>query len=151
MNPWKYRNVTGVEVIYDDNVITQSDEGIDAWIDGVSPEQFRIGAIEDLIVAPWLDFSAERNLISWGKTRFRFKVKRWMYTQNPIKTNTDLNFHLRQWWGSKKSLELFYHYAPEQFIRMLSDRPPYGDDTQPVEYKEFRFTRNVANAHWRSR
>ena len=30
-NPWRYRNTFGLEVIYDDNVITQSDEGIDIY------------------------------------------------------------------------------------------------------------------------
>jgi hypothetical protein len=148
-NPWRYRNSFGLEVIYDDNCITQGDDAIDTWVDGLAPEQYRIGAIEDVVIAPKLDFAAERNLIGWGKTRFRFKVKRWMYTANPIKTNTDFDFYLRQYFGRRKSLELYYHYAPEQYIRMLSDRPPFSDPDEDVEYKEFRFTRNVANITWR--
>jgi len=138
-------------VIYDDTVLTQSDDGVDMWVDGLNPEQYRIEKYDDLIFAPTLDFSAERKLIGWGNTRFRFKVKRWIYSQNPIKTNTDLDGYVRQFFGSGKSLELYLHYAPEQYIRQLSDRPPYTDPAEPVEYKEFRFTRNILNLTWRQR
>ena len=147
--PWRYRNQFGLEVIYDDNVITQGDEGIDSYIVGVTPEQFRIGSIDDLLFAPWLDFAAERKFWDIGKTRFRFKVKRWMYTQNPIKTNTDLHWYVRQYFGRNKNLEAYYHYAPEQYIRLLGDRPPYSDPGEDVVYKPFKFTRNVANLNWR--
>ncbi len=70
--------------------------------------------------------SAERAFFDLGRTRFRIKVKRWMYTSNPIKTNTDFDFYVRQGVGSGKSLELYLHHAPEQYIRQLGDRSPYG-------------------------
>lgn len=146
-NPWKYRNSFGLEVIYDDNITTQGDEGIDGFVEGgFAPGLYVIGSVDDLLLAPSLSFSAERKFWDIGKTRFQFRVKRWMYTQNPIKTNTDLHFYMRQYWGKKKNLELYYHYAPEQYIRQLGDRPPYGGD---FAYREFRFTRNVAYAMWR--
>lgn len=148
VSPWKYRNRFNMEVIYDDNPLTQSDDAVDAFVDGVSPEQFRIQKYDDLIIAPTLDTSAERKFTDWGKTRLRFKMTRWMYTQNPIKTNTDLHWYVRQYFSGGKSLEAYYHYAPEQYIRQLGDRPPYGGES---DYKEFRFTRNVANLNWRHR
>jgi len=150
-SPWTYRNRFGLEMIYTDNVLTMSEDGVDAWVAGVDPEQFLIGKYDDLVVAPTLDFSAQRKLLGWGDTRFRFKVKRWMYTQNPIKTNTDFDGYVRQFFSGGKSLELYLHYAPEQYIRQLSDRPPYSDPDAPIEYKEFRFTRNIINLTWRQR
>ncbi len=152
-NPWRYRNSFTLEMIYDDNILTQHDENIDPWLgwprDDVDPDDYRIKTYDDLIIAPQLDLAAERHLLDWGKTRFRFKVKRWMYVQNPIKTNTDLDFSARQYFGGGKSLELRYQYAPEQYIRQLGDRPPYTDPDLDAESREFRFTRNVATATWR--
>jgi hypothetical protein len=152
-SPWRYRNSVTVEVIYDDNILTQNDESIDPWVTlprlDVDPRDYRVKTYDDMIIAPQLDLAAERKLIGWGKTRFRFKVKRWMYTQNPIKTNTDLDFGVRQYFGGGKSLELNYQYAPEQYIRQLGDREPFSDPDLDSEAREFRFTRNVATATWR--
>lgn len=144
--PWTYRSRFGLEVIYDDNVLTQHDESIEIWKYGEDLTGFRLARSDDLIVAPKLDVSADRRFWEFGKTRFRTKIKRWMYTYNPIKTNTDFDFYLRQYIGSKKSIELYLHHAPEQYIRQLGDRPPFGEES---ERQEFRFTRNVANLNWR--
>ncbi len=152
-NPWEYRNSFTLEMIYDDNILTQNDDTIDPWLilprDDLDPDDYRVKTYDDLIIAPELDVAAERDLLAWGKTRFRFQLKRWMYVQNPIKTNTDFDVSVRQYFGGGKSLELSYQYAPEQYIRQLGDRPPYSDPDLPSESREFRFTRNVATATWR--
>jgi len=152
-NPWRYRNSFSLEVIYDDNILTQNDESIDPWVTAprpdLDPDDYRIRTYDDLILAPQLDVAAERDLLGWGKTRFRFKVKRWLYTQNPIKTNTDLDFGVRQYFGGGTSFEVNYQYAPEQYIRQLGDREPYGDPDLDSESREFRFTRNVLTFTWR--
>jgi len=160
-SPWKFRNSFGLEVIYDDNVTTGHNDaeedwtqdiwvgpyGEGGWADDDNSERYRLNTWDDVIVAPKLDVSAERQFWDLGKTRFRTKVKRWMYTQNPIKTNTDLDFYIRQYFGKKKSLELYLHYAPLQYIRQLGDGSVYGQlESKP---KEFRFTRNVAHLNWR--
>jgi len=149
--PWVFVGKVGADFIYDDNILTTSDEDIDGWVDGLVPSAYPIKAYDDFIFAPSLDVEMRRFLVSWGQSRFRFKVKRWMYSTNHIKTNTDLNFYVRQFFGRSTSIELFYHYAPEQYIRQLSDRPPPGDPDEELLYEEFRFTRNVANVNWRQR
>jgi hypothetical protein len=73
-----------------------------------------------------------------------------MYTTNHIKTNTDFDFYVRQYTGRHKSLEFYYHYAPEQYIRELSDIPPFAGVGE-TDYENFRFTRNIANITWRHR
>jgi len=149
VNPWRYRNQFGLEVIYDNNVLTQSPDYIDDFVYGRQPDRFRIGKYDDLIIAPSLDFAANRRFLDWGNTRLRFRIKRWMYTQNPLKTNTDLDWYVRQFFRGGKSLEFNYHFAPEQYIRQLGDRTPFSDTTLPSQQKQFRFTRNVATIQWR--
>lgn len=148
-NPWRYRNEFGLEIIYDNNVLTQSPDYIAEWTRGGRPERYYLNKSDDLIIAPKLDFAADRRFFSWGNTRLRFVVKRYMYTQNPVKTNTDLDWYIRQFFSGGKSLELNYQYAPEQYIRHLGDRTPFADRTVALPSKPFRFTRNVASVQWR--
>jgi hypothetical protein len=151
VNPWRYRNQFGLEVIYDNNILTMSPDYIDDFVHGRRPDRYQIDKYDDLIIAPSLDFAADRRFLEWGNTRLRFRVKRWMYTQNPINTNTDFDWYVRQFFRGGKSLELNYHFSPEQYIRQLSDRTPFSDTTLPVVQKPFRFTRNVATIQWRHR
>ncbi|MEZ4388419.1 MAG: hypothetical protein R3D98_12770 [Candidatus Krumholzibacteriia bacterium] len=145
-NPWRYRNSFTAEFIYDDNVYTLHPQAIDDFLVGLDPGLPRMKSYDDFVFAPTLDLSAERQFWSLGKTRLRFKVKRWMYTVNPIKTNTDFDAYVRQYFGGSRSLELYLHHAPEQYIRQLGDRSPYGGVS---EDREFRFTRNIVNLTWR--
>ncbi|MBD3222859.1 hypothetical protein GF314_16650 [bacterium] len=145
-SPWRFRNSFSTEFIYDDNIYTLHDESIEAFNVGEPFDLPRLKTPDDFIFAPALDLAAERRFFDVGKTRFRFKVKRWMYAANPIKTNTDFDFYLRQWFPGGKSLELYLHHAPEQYIRQLGDREPFGTGSRD---KEFRFARNVANLTWR--
>lgn len=151
VNPWRYRNRFGLELIYDNNILTMSPDYIDDFVYGRRPDRFRIGKHDDLIVAPSLDFAADRRFVDWGNTRLRFRVKRWMYTQNPLKTNTDFDWYVRQYFRGGKSLELNYHFSPEQYIRQLGDLTPFSDTSLPWQQKQFRFTRNVATIQWRHR
>jgi len=138
-----------IDFIYNSNILTNSPEYNDDFESGLYPWKFSNQTIDDLVIAPNFDIEARANPLSWGQTRFKFKVKRWMYTTNPIKTNTDFHFHLRQFLGKAKSLELYFHFAPEQYIRQLSDRSPLDDPDDSINWTEFRFQRNVWNATWR--
>jgi hypothetical protein len=146
-SPWRFRNSFTAEFLYDDNIYTIHDEAIEAFQVGSEDGLPRMKSYDDFIFAPTLDLAAERRFFDVGKTRFRFKVKRWMYAANPIKTNTDFDGYVRQWFPGGKSLEFNVHYAPEQYIRQLGDDAPY--DGLGYRDKEFRFTRNVANLTWR--
>lgn len=145
-SPWKFSNKLTLEHIYDDNVFTLHPDAIGAFIAGPSSGLPRMKTHDDYIFAPTLDLSATRQFWDLGKTKFRFKIKRWMYAQNPIKTNTDFDFYVRQSFPGRKSLELYLHHAPIQYIRQLGDRSPYGGVSSS---KEFRFARNIINLTWR--
>jgi len=140
-----------VDVIYNDNILSNSPGYNDDFISGSYPWKFTNPTKDDLIIAPNLDIEARSNLVSWGQSRLKFKVKRWMYARNPIKTNTDFHFYLRQYFGRKQSLELYFHFSPEQYIRQLSDRSPLDDPELPINWTEFRFQRNVWNVTWRQK
>jgi len=148
-SPWSFRNEFGLELIYTDNILTQSDDAMDAFLLGVDADQFAIRSLGDIIVAPSLQLEARRRFFSLGQTRFRFKVKYWRYSWNPIKNNTDYDFYIRQYFGRRSSLEMYLHHAPEQYIRELNDLEPYSDDGYVARH--FNFTRNVANLTWRQR
>ncbi len=140
-----------VDVIYNDNILSNSPGYNEDFISGSYPWKFINETKDDLIIAPALDLETRARLVSWGQSRLKFKVKRWMYARNPIKTNTDFHFYLRQYFGKAQSLELYFHFAPEQYIRQLSDRTPLDDPDAPSKWQEFRFQRNVWNATWRQK
>ncbi|MCB1184306.1 hypothetical protein KDM41_12795 [bacterium] len=146
-----WRGSAGVEFIYNSNILSSSPEDIDDWYDGLYPWKSIIDSIDDLIIAPSLDLEARANPLAWGQTRLRFVVKHWKYTHNPVKTNTDFDFYLRQFFGRNNSLEFYGHFAPEQYIRQLSDRSPLSDPESELEWLEFRFQRNVWNVAWRQK
>ena len=140
-----------LDVIYNDNILSNSPGYNDDFIGGFYPWKFLTGSKDDLIVAAGFDIEARSDLVSWGQSRLKFKVKHWQYTHNPIKTNTDFHFHLRQFFGRNQSLEGYFHFAPEQYIRQLSDRSPLSDPDVPINWTEFRFQRNVWNLTWRQK
>ena len=148
---WSLRGNAGLDIIYNDNILTNSPDYMNDFITGSYPWKFTHKTNDDLVVAPSFDIEARRDLISWGQSRFKFKVKVWKYTHNPIKTNTDFHFYGRQYFGKNKSLEAYFHFAPEQYIRQLSDRSPLDDPDADINWKEFRFQRNVWNLTWRQK
>ncbi len=146
-----WRGNAAVDIIYNDNILSNSPGYNDDFLSGSYPWKFINQSKDDLIIAPSFDLEARARPISWGQSRFRFKTKRWMYARNPIKTNTDFHFYLRQYFGRDQSLELYFHFSPEQYIRQLSDRSPLADPDRDLNWTEFRFQRNVWNATWRQR
>ncbi|HPF70632.1 MAG TPA: hypothetical protein PLQ13_08195 [Candidatus Krumholzibacteria bacterium] len=148
---WRLGGSASVEFIYNDNILAASPDDIDAFESGSYPWKFGHETTDDLVVATSLELEARRDLVSFGETRLRGRVKRWTYTHNAIKTNTDFDFFLRQYFGRDRSLELYLHTAPEQYIRHLSDRPPYVDPDTPLAWEEFRFQRNIWNLTWRQK
>jgi opacity protein-like surface antigen len=148
---WRLLGNASLDVIYNSNILTASPDDVDAFESGSYPYKFGHETTDDLVVAGSLQLEARRDLVSLGETRFRGRVKRWTYTHNAIKTNTDFDFFLRQYFGRRQSLELYLHTAPEQYIRHLSDRPPYVDPDTPLVWEEFRFQRNIWNLTWRQR
>lgn len=146
---WDVRGAATVSLIYNDNVLGASTDDIDAFESGSYPFKFAHQSTDDLVVAPGLDLEARRDLFALGQTRVRVRAKRWMYANNPIKTNTDLDFFLRQYVGRRQSLELYLHASPFQYIRHLSDRSPLVDPATPLAWEAFRFQRNIWNLTWR--
>lgn len=140
---WTFFKAFGLQFIYDDNVLTQSDAAIDIFLNGSDPTAYRIRSHDDLLIVPSLELEARRTFLSVGETRFRVRVKNWRYMWNPIKTNTDFDILVRQFFGKRTSLEFFAQRAPEQYIRQLGDSEPFTDE--PYTQKSFRFTRNILN------
>jgi hypothetical protein len=146
-----YVGHASIDFIYNDNVLTNSPGYNDDFIGGAYPWKFINGTVDDLVIAPAFDIEARARLISWGQSRLKFKVKYWRYANNPVKTNTDFHFYLRQYFGKSQSLEFYFHWAPEQYIRQLSDRSPVGDPDDEIDWTQFRFQRNVWNITYRQR
>ena len=151
VSPWSFRGGVGLDIIYNDNILTNSPEDLEAFIEGTSPWKFLQESNDDLVLGLSLDLQARRDFFSWGQTRFTFKVKRWEYTHNPIKTNTDFHFYGRQYFGRNQSLEGYFHFAPEQYIGQLSDRSPLDDPDADIVWTDFRFQRNTWNLTWRQK
>ncbi len=61
------------------------------------------------------------------------------------------DYGVRHFFGSGNSLEFSYQYAPEQYIRELSDRSPLVPPSDDLLWEEFRYTRNVFFLTWRQK
>lgn len=146
---WDLRRTVACGFMYNDNILGASPDDIASFESGAEPWKFRHRSTDDLVLAPSLDLEARRDLTDLGQTRFRFRVKRWIYVYNPIKTNTDFDFYARQYVGKRQSLELYLHAAPEQYIRQLTDRSPLVDPATPLQWLDFRFKRRIWNLTWR--
>jgi hypothetical protein len=148
---WKTSVTVGLETIYDDNFLRYSDDYLFDFHAGTYPYKFQIDRKDTHIFAPSIDMYAQRKLISWGNTRFRFKFKRWQYLQGHVKSNMGFDWYIRQYLPKGRSLEFWYNYAPQQYIRELSYRTPLQPPSDPLEWGEFRYSRNVFNLIFRTK
>lgn len=141
---WEVRGAASCAFIYNDNVLGAGTDDIDAFESGSYPFKFVHQSTDRPGHRPGPGpGGAGADIFALGQTRLRLRVKRWMYANNPIKTNTDFDFFARQYIGKRQSLELYLHAAPEQYIRQLTDRSPLVDPETPLEWREFRFQRNI--------
>lgn len=148
---WRTSATFGLETIYDDNFLRYSDDYLDAFRTGAAPWKFRIDRADCHILAASLELEARRRLLPWGDTRLRGRFKRWQYVQESIKTNEGFWWYARQYMPGGRSVELAYSYAPEQYIRQLSVRPPWEPPSAELQWDEFRYTRNEFAVIWRDR
>ena len=146
---WDLRKTIACSFMYNDNILGAGSDDVALFESGDEPWKFRHRSTDDIVLAPSLDLEARRDLVALGQTRFRFRVKRWTYLYNPIKTNTDFDFYARQYAGKDQSLELYLHAAPEQYIRQLTDRSPLVDPATPLQWLDFSFKRRIWNLTWR--
>jgi hypothetical protein len=150
-SPWQTSVKVGLETIYDDNFLRYSDDFQTDLLSGEYPHKYQAEQIDSHIFAPSLDMYVQRKMFDMGKTRARFKVKSWRYVQGFLKTNTSFDYQIRQFLSGGRSLEVGYNYAPEQYIRELSDHPPGTGVDDETPYGEFRYTRNVFTMTWRQK
>ena len=148
---WKTSATFGLETIYDDNFLRYSDDYLDVFHAGTDPYKFKIERQDCHILAPSFEVEARRELVALGETRLRFRWKRWQYVQESIKTNSGYSWYVRQFLPGGRSFELSYSYAPEQYIRQLSDEPPWEAPSHPLVWDEFRYTRNEFALVYRDR
>jgi hypothetical protein len=138
-----------LETIYDDNICRYSEATLEEFRRGENPQNFAITTYDDLIFHATLRGELSRRLLFRKKTRFRVRYKIWQYVRNDIKTNDEINLRLRQTFRRVDYLEATYTYAPNSYIKELSDRPPFTSRTVPREYLHFRITRNAFTlAYW---
>jgi len=150
-DPLDVRASVGLQIIYDSNILNNSDDYRDEWGDGTAPWKFRLRTEDDLVLSPSLDVELRRQVLGWGQTRLGISVQTWQYCFNPIKDNTEIASHLRQYLGGSRSLEIAYLYAPMQYIRQLSDREAFSDPDLPLLWRGFLFSKNVTTITYRQR
>ena len=81
-------------------------------------------------------------LLLGKSTRLRVRYQRWEYMRNALKTNDEFNIRARQYTRRSDYIEAIYTYAPNGYVKELTDRPPFVSRTVPREYEHFVVTRN---------
>lgn len=138
---------------YEDNVFQMSEAFRQEYLQRLywNEEKFKeIERLDDLILTPSLDLTAQRKFIALGATRFTARYSREQYAVNTILDNHEFRLGVRQAIG-KQSLEVYYAYSPSKYLRQLNDRPPLTADTTPVVSEQFRLERNRFVSTWRQR
>ncbi|MBM4118213.1 hypothetical protein FJ251_10830 [bacterium] len=138
---------------YEDNVFQMSEAFRQEYLQRLywNQEKFKeIERLDDLILTPSLDLTAQRKFLALGATRFTARYSREQYALNTILDNHEFRFGLRQAFG-KQSLEFYYAYSPSKYLRQLNDRPPLVSEQTPVVSEQFRLERNRFVSTWRQR
>ena len=142
-SPWKWAGAFEVGTIYDDNICRYSDDTLELFQSNASPEKFAITNKEDVILNFAIQTELSRKLLFGKKTALRFRYQRWDYVENSIKTNDEINLRFRQSFRRSDYFEATYTYAPDSYIKELSDRPPFTSMSVDREYLHFYITRNA--------
>ncbi len=146
---WDVDSEVELEMIYDDNILHYSEDYLDDFRHGRYPEKFVVETYDDLIMHPTLSVEVERPLLFGKRTRLRGRVKHWQYTRNDIKSNQTYDLRFRQYLRRRDYFELSAAYAPDSYIRELSDRPPFIGFSRPRTWENFRYARNYFDAaYW---
>lgn len=148
---WRVNSNFALGVIYDDNICRYSDDTLDLFQSSQKPEKFAITNKEDVIFNSKIHAEFHRPLLFGQKTALRVRYQRWDYVENSIKTNDEFNLRFRQTFRRYDYLEATYTYAPDSYIKELSDRPPYTSRSVPREYLHFKITRNAFALGYRTR
>ena len=138
---------------YEDNVFQMSDAFRQEYLTRLywNEEKFKeIERLDDLILAPALDLTAQRKFFAQGATRFSLRYSREQYAINTALDNHEFRLVARQSFG-RNSLEVYYAYSPSKYLRQLNDRPPLVSGTTPVVSEQFRLERNRIVSTWRHR
>ncbi len=152
--PWGFTSDFMLDFIYDDNIARFSDSTLNDLESGLYDEKFGIDTRDDLIINPALAAEASHKRLLFNKeSRFRVRYQRWDYARNSIKTNEEVNLRARQYARAGDYVEASYTYAPKNYIKELSDRPPFTSTSVPREYLHFEVKRNTLYAayYWRAK
>jgi len=153
-SPWTLTSDYSMGFIYDDNICRYSDASLTEFNLGLFPERYAIETEDDLIVNPAIAAEVGHAKLLFDKqTRVRVRYQRWQYARNDIKTNEEINLRLRQNVRAADYFEATYTYAPYNYIKQLSDRPPFESRTVERVYLPFEITRNSFSAayFWRAK
>jgi hypothetical protein len=138
---------------YEDNVFQMSEAFRQEYLQRLywNEEKFKeIERLDDLILSPSLDLTAQRKFFAQGLTRFSARYSREQYALNTILDNHEFRLVARQFFG-RNSLEIYYAYSPSKYLRQLNDRPPLTSEQTPVVSEQFRLERNRFVSTWRHR
>lgn len=138
---------------YEDNVFQMSEAFRQEYLTRLywNEERFQeIERLDDLILSPSLDLTAQRKFFAQGLTRFSARYSREQYALNTVLDNHEFRLVARQFFG-RNSLEIYYAYSPSKYLRQLNDRPPLTSEQTPVVSEQFRLERNRFVSTWRHR
>lgn len=151
-SPWDVGTTLLLSSIYDDNICRYSDANLEDFRTGTRPEKFAIETEDDLVLNMSLAVELKRKKLLFGKdTRLRVRYQRWDYARNPVKTNDEIQLRFRQLLRRYDYFEATYTYAPDSYIKNLSDREPFLSRTVDREYLHFEITRNAFDWLYRYR
>ena len=143
-SPWGLSSNFYLGMIYDDNICRYSDSTLEEFSAGTDPENFAIETDDDLIINPAIDAEVSHARLLFGKeSRFRVRYQRWDYARNGIKTNEEVNLRARQIVRASDYVEASFTYAPKNYVKELSDRPPFTSTSVEREYLHFEVKRNA--------
>ncbi len=133
----------GLGTIYNDNILEYSDYYLTKFLNKQDSGRFNINTSDGLVLDNSLKVASTFQFFGKYKTVLEGGFRRKSYINNKIKSWTQIDFDIKQYFNWKITLNLSYSYIPKFYIRHFRDADLvdiYG--YTPETFQPFQFTKN---------
>ncbi len=106
---------------YDNNILKNSDQFIEEFLNNEDPGRFHINRYDDLVMEYDLKFSFSYQFIRNLNSIFSASAGYNSYTYNPIKSWSSFSLSLQQYLSSPASIMISYTHLPDFYVKHYRD------------------------------
>jgi hypothetical protein len=133
-----------VATIYDNNILKNSDQYLERFMNGEDEGRFHIKTYDDLIIYSSLRMTGTFRLFGKQRSQISGEYSRRDYIVNPIKNWSYFGIGFRQYVPKRISFKFFYTYIPHFYVRHFRDElwVEYLGFENPLAFQPFEFEKD---------